>query len=330
MKEIIRLTSIVILLTIGNSSVAQVKKDAENSQDFPFLGRFPESLIASYAYNEFDNFTFPLSLNQPNPQNFEHEILSGERTAITYHLPKINTASTLNIISSIENELKKFGFKETLRCSGENSGCGFFFLRHVIGREKIASYYPAFKEFINLHNGDLRILAGKFHYKGEQYHALVTVAKSPYVRYTQYAIDAVKVGTAKVDKMVLTTENMGIAMSEHGKVQLHGIFFDNDSDVITAESQEALQTIAQYILAHPNKKYFVVGHTDTQGGFAYNQDLSSRRALAVSKQLIDTYKIGPSLLKSFGAAYASPNTTNSTETGRSNNRRVELVQVEKF
>lgn len=54
---------------------------------------------------------------------------------------------------------------------------------------------------------------------------------------------------------------------------MKGVNFDLDKDIITASSAKALTNIATYMKANPNSKYFVVGHTDTQGKFDYNMDL---------------------------------------------------------
>ena len=110
-----------------------------------------------------------------------------------------------------------------------------------------------------------------------------------------------------------------------GRAVLKGVNFDLDKDIITASSAKALTNIATYMKANPNSKYFVVGHTDTQGKFDYNMDLSNRRAAAVKASLARDHGIAAERLEARGVGPLSPTTTNGNEAGRAEKRRVELV-----
>ncbi len=71
---------------------------------------------------------------------------------------------------------------------------------------------------------------------------------------------------------------------------------------------------------------YVVGHTDNQGSYAHNLDLSQKRADAIVQALTTQYKIAAARLAAKGVASLSPVATNETEAGRAINRRVELVK----
>ena len=73
-------------------------------------------------------------------------------------------------------------------------------------------------------------------------------------------------------------------------------------------------------------KILIVGHTDDQGAFQYNQKLSQKRANAVVRKLVNEYKISSKRLKGVGVSYACPASSNSTDKGRAKNRRVVLVK----
>lgn len=73
-------------------------------------------------------------------------------------------------------------------------------------------------------------------------------------------------------------------------------------------------------------KIIVVGHTDTVGTWASNQDLSMRPEQAVVGALTAQYGIPASRLQAAGVGFASPVASNRTEQGRAKNRRVELVE----
>ena len=70
---------------------------------------------------------------------------------------------------------------------------------------------------------------------------------------------------------------------------------------------------------------FIVGHTDSQGAYDHNMDLSRRRAEAVAAELVKSYGIGKQRLRTAGLGFLAPVGSNATEDGRALNRRVELV-----
>lgn len=72
-------------------------------------------------------------------------------------------------------------------------------------------------------------------------------------------------------------------------------------------------------------KLLVVGHTDNVGTFAFNTDLSQRRAVAVVNALSSRFAVARNRLTPFGVSFAAPVASNRTEEGRAKNRRVELV-----
>jgi outer membrane protein OmpA-like peptidoglycan-associated protein len=119
---------------------------------------------------------------------------------------------------------------------------------------------------------------------------------------------------------------MQSAIAASGRVALYGIFFDTNRDTLKPDSRPTLEQIALLLKANPGIKLIVAGHTDNQGGFDYNVELSRRRAAAVVNALVAEYAILRDRLTPFGAGMAAPAATNTTEDGRAKNRRVELVE----
>jgi outer membrane protein OmpA-like peptidoglycan-associated protein len=70
----------------------------------------------------------------------------------------------------------------------------------------------------------------------------------------------------------------------------------------------------------------VVGHTDSVGREAYNQDLSERRAVAVADYLV-SQGIAPNIISVRGVGENSPVASNGTRDGRQQNRRVDVTIV---
>ena len=68
----------------------------------------------------------------------------------------------------------------------------------------------------------------------------------------------------------------------------------------------------------------VVGHTDDVGDDAYNQELSEQCAKAVGEYLVNT-GVDPSKIVTVGAGESMPVASNTTDEGRAENRRVDVL-----
>lgn len=85
-----------------------------------------------------------------------------------------------------------------------------------------------------------------------------------------------------------------------------------------------LTALASSINSYPNTTVNVIGHADNTGSAAFNQDLSARRAQAVSSVLIQS-GVAPNRIRSIGRGEDAPIATNLTPEGRALNRRVEIT-----
>jgi outer membrane protein OmpA-like peptidoglycan-associated protein len=115
-------------------------------------------------------------------------------------------------------------------------------------------------------------------------------------------------------------------LAEKRESTVYGIYFDYNSAAIRAESEVTLKEIAQALDAYPDWTLSIVGHTDSIGGAAFNQDLSVRRAAAVRAALMERYDIAAERLTAAGSGASRPLDTNETPEGRTRNRRVELTR----
>jgi OOP family OmpA-OmpF porin len=95
--------------------------------------------------------------------------------------------------------------------------------------------------------------------------------------------------------------------------------------VLKPESRPTLEQIAKLLGAQPQLNVFIVGHTDSQGAYDYNLDLSKRRAEAIAAELVKSFRIPQARLRTAGVGLLAPVGSNGTEAGRALNRRVELV-----
>lgn len=116
------------------------------------------------------------------------------------------------------------------------------------------------------------------------------------------------------------------SLSQSGRAEVHGIYFDFASATIRPESEPVLKEIAQALADNPAWKLSVEGHTDNVGGNDYNLELSNRRAEAVKQALVERYRVAADRLTTTGFGASKPKETNDTLEGRARNRRVELVR----
>jgi OOP family OmpA-OmpF porin len=104
------------------------------------------------------------------------------------------------------------------------------------------------------------------------------------------------------------------------------IHFDVDKATIRPESLPKVDNFAQFMLANPELKAIITGHTDSDGSDAYNMRLSKRRAEAVMNRLI-ALGVSPNRLKAIGMGERQPVASNATPEGKALNRRIEAKLI---
>ncbi len=104
------------------------------------------------------------------------------------------------------------------------------------------------------------------------------------------------------------------------------VYFAHDSDV--PKSFEDILYLEQIMKTSSTIKVEISGHTDNIGSHTYNVGLSSRRAMAVKKHLVNA-GIEESRITVAGYGPDKPITDNKTRTNRQLNRRTEFTIIEK-
>jgi outer membrane protein OmpA-like peptidoglycan-associated protein len=106
-------------------------------------------------------------------------------------------------------------------------------------------------------------------------------------------------------------------------VTLGDVLFEfNRADIKTTGHGE-LQKLAEFLKKHPDRQVLIEGHTDDIGSNSYNENLSRRRAEAVANALAALGVPSPRVTAvGYGESY--PVASNSTDTNRALNRRVEV------
>lgn len=107
-------------------------------------------------------------------------------------------------------------------------------------------------------------------------------------------------------------------------VRLNNIFFETGKAELKKSSFAELDRVVKFLNSNPNVTIEVSGHTDNVGNSGANQTLSQKRASAVTEYLLSK-GIEKSRLTSKGYGAEKPVADNSTEQGRTLNRRVEFT-----
>jgi outer membrane protein OmpA-like peptidoglycan-associated protein len=102
------------------------------------------------------------------------------------------------------------------------------------------------------------------------------------------------------------------------------LLFDFGKANLMESNKADLQKLAESLKEYPNTDLLIVGHTDDVGSDSFNQTLSEKRAAAVSNQL-SSMGVGSNRLKIEGKGESIPTASNDNESGRSQNRRVEIA-----
>lgn len=106
-------------------------------------------------------------------------------------------------------------------------------------------------------------------------------------------------------------------------IRFKNISFDSERASLTSRAEQPVNELTDFLLQFPERNIIIEGHTDNTGSESFNQKLSQQRADVIRDALI-ARGISDSRIMSIGFGEAYPVASNKTETGRRENRRVEV------
>ena len=107
-------------------------------------------------------------------------------------------------------------------------------------------------------------------------------------------------------------------------VNMPDVLFDSGQYTLKPAARERLARISGIVLAYPELRLEVEGHTDSIGGDEFNQRLSEKRSASVRDYLVDSgVSMNNIIARGFGKT--QPVADNGTSEGRKLNRRVEMI-----
>jgi len=313
-----------LLLLLAACPARSALAKEEPGQDHPLISRYAGAEIDSYDRREFDEFflangkvtKFPKKRGQAEPALR----LEGAVTEIVYALPY--ETSTFMAFRNYEQALAGAGFETLFACAGVE--CGKREFNHAV-----MPVHPRMNEKF----ADQRYIAARLARARGDVYVGVYIVRAPrgsaepadrvFARVAVVELAPMKGGAVQVNP---DAEAMARSITDTGRVALYGIYFSTDSAKLEAQSQDALDKIAELLRRQAQLNLVIVGHTDTQGALDYNMKLSGERAEAVRRALVERYGIQPARLSAWGAGFLAPVASNRDEPGRALNRRVELVE----
>jgi outer membrane protein OmpA-like peptidoglycan-associated protein len=105
-----------------------------------------------------------------------------------------------------------------------------------------------------------------------------------------------------------------------------GVTFAFDSSNLNSQFFPVLEKVATTLAEYDKTVIEVAGHTDNVGSDAYNQQLSERRADSVASYL-SSHGVNRTRMVTIGAGEGHPVASNDSDSGRAQNRRVEITIV---
>ncbi|GIU50422.1 OmpA family protein [Shewanella sp. KT0246] len=281
-------------------------KDERGASDHPMLTRIPGAYIQEYKTFQFGQSRV---VSSKTGKNFTTEVVEGKITDIAYKLPR--SYSEYEVDANYQAALKKLGFIETFSCIAKECGTHTKFQRNFNALATNGSTESQFYRFYLLQKPT-----------GNVYAMTYVIG---YINGLSSELRIIEENALNTNRLTIDLDGLTDKIAQTGHVALDGLLFEFDSDKLMPEAMDVVKVVAEYLKSHPKQQFYVVGHTDDQGGQSYNKVLSEKRAKAVRSALINDFNIKPTQVESTGLGEYAPVASNMNDAGKTQNRRVELV-----
>ena len=306
----------------------------EPGPDDPLVSRFSGAVMVAHLERAYDAASLPVDPVRSEAYSpstgWDPDILDeiefaveGRVSWIAYRAPE--NRSTLEILRNYQQALLADGFTVRFECVGEN-GCGPRMGVHVIDNVLPHRFIHArlLHDVRRMPGNPRAMLVERNNEEGVD-HVFLYISDEQRPVILQVVVAGMPMQTGLVETGVRSADELQESLTVEGRAIVEGIFFEHDSAELRDDSREALIQMAELLETNPDIEVLVVGHTDNQGNFEYNEDLSMRRANAVHQALVRDHGIASGRMSAKGASFMAPIASNASEEGRALNRRVELV-----
>ncbi|MCC5960648.1 MAG: OmpA family protein [Rhodobacteraceae bacterium] len=323
----------------GLSNAAQARTAIEGAMPHPMVPLPADGYITRDEFTDFVEIELPASAGDRR-SGFEETLpVEGAYRQIEYALGDLEL-SLLRLYRSYLQHFESNGFEIIFTGIGEelSNRDGFSFISHESGfLSRTPSTASDSNAYILVRSPDERtVLAVSFFSRQDARRMMINAVELEEMELLDLFAPEPEAAPEPepqpeedppVELVQQDAAELETGLLQDGRVIVNAILFEFDRAEILPESAQALDTVADLMRTRPELKLLVVGHTDGVGSFDYNLRLSVERAGAVVAWLGGRGGIDAGRLRAAGAGPMSPVTTNRTESGRAQNRRVELVEI---
>jgi len=133
----------------------------------------------------------------------------------------------------------------------------------------------------------------------------------------------------QADTLRRQLENLQLRQTESGVVVTLGdVLFESGETQLREEAMASLVEVVDLLQSEPDKQIRIEGHTDSTGESETNLEISAKRANAVLDALV-SLGVDPNRFTAAGMGEDFPISSNDTEEGRAQNRRVDVILLDK-
>jgi OmpA-OmpF porin, OOP family len=144
-------------------------------------------------------------------------------------------------------------------------------------------------------------------------------------REAEMAMEKARRAEAETRELERQLNELQAKKTERGMVLTLGdVLFETGKSVLLPGAMNTVIKLAAFLKEYPEKRLLIEGHTDSRGSDSYNLDLSRNRAASVYSALVGQ-GISGDRMSTHGYGKSNPIADNSTESGRQQNRRVEII-----
>jgi len=303
-KALITLLSVLILILTLYSSATTA---AENLTDHMLLKPYEGSTIRHKNVQKFDEYNAFLGMDQTGEKPIPMELM-GKVTKLIYSHPK--KRSIFEVFQNYQMALEQGGAKIIYQCNQKKYECA---------KRYAGPTFQKLSDIRSITNLVGRYLVAKIQNNDNTAFIVIAVGE----QFTDIHI----IEITQMDKGMVTLDvnALGSGLDTDGYVVVHGIYFDTNKATVKAKSKPALAQVAKLLTSRPEMNIYIVGHSDMQGIFEHNLELSKTRANSVLEMLETQYGINRSRMDAKGLGPLAPQASNKDETGRRKNRRVVIV-----